>query len=141
MSDPDLVTLRVVRRIPVSAETIYDAFIDQDKLGRWLRMETDELIACEAEPRVGGKLRLVVRRDGEEVEHIGEYRELDRPRRLAFTWAVPRYGDHVSLVRVELAPAGGVTELTLTHERVLPEYRDRTAQGWNLLLGRLEALL
>ena len=54
MSKPDLVTLRVVRRIPASAETIYEAFIDPDKLGRWLRMETDELIACAADPRVGG---------------------------------------------------------------------------------------
>lgn len=35
----------------------------------------------------GGRFSFLVLRGGEEIDHVGEYIALERPRRLAFTWA------------------------------------------------------
>jgi uncharacterized protein YndB with AHSA1/START domain len=75
------------------------------------------------------------------VAHAGEYLEIDRPLRLVFTFVVPNYSSVATRVAIEIVPLDGGCELTLNHGGVLPEYKERTAQGWSSILAALAAHL
>jgi uncharacterized protein YndB with AHSA1/START domain len=95
------------------------------------------MVRVEIDARIGGQFVFVDRRDGEDVEHRGEYLEIDRPRRLVFTFGVPKYSSEMTRVRIDIVPRDAGCELTLTHEGVLLEYADRTLAGWTEILRRL----
>jgi uncharacterized protein YndB with AHSA1/START domain len=67
----------------------------------------------------------MVERDGEAVEHVGRLLELDRPRRLVFTWTVA--GDPVgSRIVVELEAEGHGVRIHVAQE-LHPAWADRAA--------------
>ena len=134
--------VRVTRRFEASAERVFDAWIDPKTAGKWLfATPTGVMTRCEMDARAGGKFVLVDRREGEDVEHVGKYLEVDRPRRLVFTFTVPKYSPQETLVTIEIVPDGEGCELTLRHERVLTEWAAQTEQGWKTILDALNAML
>lgn len=136
------VTVRVSRRFSASAERVFDAWLDPEKAGRWLfATPTGQMVRVEIDACVGGQFAFVDRRDGEDVEHVGEYLEIDRPRRLVFTFSVPKYSSVSTRVTIEIQPLGTGCALTLTHENVLPDYGTRTEAGWTMILDRLAEAL
>jgi uncharacterized protein YndB with AHSA1/START domain len=142
MIDEPRVSVRVSHRYDASPERVYDAWLDPTKAGRFLFVTpTGEIVRAEIDPRVGGKFRFTDRRDGEDIDHIGEYVELGRPTRIVFTFAVPKYSAERTTVTIDIAPRGSGCELTLTHDGVLPEYLDRTHNGWSGLLEGLGRVL
>ena len=133
-------TVRVTRRFDASAERVFDSWLDPKTAGRWLfATATGQMVRVEIDARIGGGFIFVDRRDGEDVEHRGEYLVIDRPRRLVFTFGVPKYSSETTRVCVDIVSRETGCELTLTHEGVLPEYADRTKGGWTEILGRLAA--
>lgn len=121
-------------------ERVFDAWLDPKRAARFLfATATGEVIRCEIDPRVGGQIVVVDRRpDMGDVEHLATIVELDRPRRLAFDFAVPAYDPRTTRVTVEIAAAGDGCELTLTHDGVDAEYVERTQGGWTMILAGLE---
>jgi uncharacterized protein YndB with AHSA1/START domain len=78
-------------------------------------------------------------KDGErEFDHTGEYRVVEPPSKLVFTWKSKGTDDEVTLVTVDLIAHGGSCELTLTHEK-LPSagIRDRHETGWTDIVAKL----
>jgi uncharacterized protein YndB with AHSA1/START domain len=71
-------------------------------------------------------------------EVSGTYVEIDRPRKLVFTWTGPLTNNVDTLVTVEFTPRGDETELVLTHER-LPTSAiiEGHTKGWGIILGHL----
>lgn len=134
--------LRIVRRLPASPEEVFDAWIDVDSLREWMCPGTSHVSAAEVDPRVGGRFRIVMRNEAGDTAHSGEYRELRRPERLAFTWISEHTLDRETLVTVELRAVGEETELTLTHER-LPDddARRKHERGWTGIVEKLAARL
>jgi uncharacterized protein YndB with AHSA1/START domain len=84
------------------------------------------------------KSSFVVRRQGQDLDHNGEYLEIDRPRRLAFTWTVGPDATSATRVTIDLAPSGSGTDLTLTHERIVREYAERTEEGWRAIVDAVD---
>jgi uncharacterized protein YndB with AHSA1/START domain len=77
-----------------------------------------------------------------EIDHIGTYAEIERPRRLVFSWGTAQDGAS-SRVIIEIAPTASGCELTLTHE-MNPDWahmKDRVAESWTKMLGSLAANL
>jgi len=130
-------TVRVSHHFSASAERVFDAWLDPQTAGKWLfATPTGQMVRVEIDARVGGRFVIVDRRNGEDVEHTGEYLEIDRPRRLVFTFGVPKYSPVFSTVTVEIAPAATGCDLTLTQENVPAEYLGRNEKGWlEILLG------
>lgn len=138
------VVVRVTRRFGASPERVFDAWLDPAKAGKFLfATATGQMVRAEIDARVGGRFVLVDRRDGEDVEHTGEYLEIDRPRRLVFTFSVQKYAQHSDRVIVEIVPLETGCELTLTHEMSpdRAEYRSRTEAGWTTIVDSLVAML
>jgi uncharacterized protein YndB with AHSA1/START domain len=134
--------LRVARHFEFSAERVFDAWLDPKRAGRWLfATPTGEMMRVEIDARVGGRFVFVDRRDGEDVEHTGEYLEMDRPKRLVFKFVVPKYLSIYTRVAIDIVPAGEGCDLTLVHEGVLPEYEEQTQRGWKAILDALAATL
>jgi len=137
MNTTALRSLRLTRRFDASAERVFDAWLDPATAGRWLfATDNGEMVDVTIDARVGGRFSFT-RRDGEDVEHVGEYLEIDRPRRLVFTFAVPKFDPAVTRVTLDITPVGKGCELVLTHEDVLPDWADATQQGWGMILGHL----
>lgn len=137
------VSLNVTHRFKASPERVFDAWIDPNTAGKWLfSTPTGTMVRVEIDARVGGKFVFTDRRDGVDVDHIGEYVELDRPRRLAFTFAVPLYSKQETLLAIDIAPVdGGGCDVTLTHSGVLPEWAEKTKGGWAMILDGLDKSL
>lgn len=135
---------RVTRRFTASAERVFDAFLDPAKAGRFMfATPTGQMVRVAIDARVGGKFAFVDRRDGEDVEHSGEYLEIDRPRRLVFTISVPKYSQHVDRVSIDITPLASGCELTLVHEMgaEFAEMGPRTEAGWAGILDGLAGVL
>jgi uncharacterized protein YndB with AHSA1/START domain len=144
MSAQSPIVVRVTRRFEASAERVFDAWLDAEKARKFLfATSTGQMVRSEIDPRVGGAFNFTDRRDGVDAEHVGEYLEIDRPRRLVFTFHTERGSTDLSRVTVEIVPLGSGCELTLTHEMdpKWAEYKDRTQAGWTTILDGLGAVL
>lgn len=135
-------TVRVRRRFQADAEKVFDAWLSPQTACEFLfATPTGQMVRTEMDARVGGTFLLVDRRDGVDVEHVGEYLEIDRPRRLSFVFCVPHYSPESSRVTLDFAPLDQGCEVVLLHEGVLPEYKASTEAGWKMILDALEAAL
>lgn len=138
MNPKSSINVSVSHRFSASAERVFDAWLDAERAAQWMfATPTGEMVRAEIDPRAGGTFRFVDRRDGQDVDHTGEYLEIDRPRRLVFTFSVD--GSEADRVIIEIVPLATGCELTLTHE-MSPEwaaYADRAKEGWSTMLDGL----
>ena len=134
----ETVTVRVSHRFTHPPETVFDAWLTPATAKGFLfATPQGTMVRAQIDPRVGGRFIFTDRRDGQDIDHVGEYLEIDRPRRLVFSFKVPAFSDQGTVVAIDITPAPGGCELTLTHQGVLPDYRDRTIEGWTGILAKL----
>jgi uncharacterized protein YndB with AHSA1/START domain len=130
-------SIRLKRHFNASAERVFDAWLDSQHVGRWLFTNPKgQIVHVQIDARVGGSFS-ITRRDGEDIEHVGKYLEIQRPRRLVFEFSVPRFSTQITVVSIVIEPAGDGCDLTLTHTGVLPEWIDKTTEGWGRILASL----
>ena len=140
------VKVSVTRHFDASPERVFDAWLDPEMIGKWMfgpALREEEVLRIVADARVGGSFSFLVRRQGQEIDHVGKYREIDRPRRLIFTWGIAGESEDESLVIIEIVPQETGAELTLTHEMDAKwaDYASRTEAGWSKMLEALAATL
>ena len=131
------IQIRVTRRFDATPDRAFDAWLNPELIGAWMfgpAVREEEVVRISNDPRVGGSFSFVVRRQGEEINHVGEYLEIQRPWRLVFTWGIDEAEG--SRVVIDITAQGTGCELTLTHE--LPpdwsDYADRTKAAWSKML-------
>jgi len=136
-------SLQVKRHVRASPEAVYRAWTDRSQLARWFRPAPHlETVVHELDLRTGGAYRIEMKDpDGSNHVAVGEYRELESPTRLAFTWRWEGSPMTDTLVTIELAPKDGGTEIVLTHTLFQSEeQRGKHLEGWTGCLALLEAL-
>jgi uncharacterized protein YndB with AHSA1/START domain len=138
MSPNGIAPLRLRHTFAATPEEVFDAWTNPVVLERWWAAQpTWDSPRCDVDLRVGGRYVLRMRDDQTGELHVvgGEYREIDRPRRLVYTWSWQGKGGphpgHVSVVTVEFHPEGDGTAVVLEHSG-LPslESSERHAVGW-----------
>ena len=142
-TDTVLARRLVMRRaFAVSPERLFDAWTDPAVAARWLFTTPDsQAHAAELDVRVGGRWTITDRRDGVDYVALGEYLEVDRPRRLVFTFGMPQFSPAFNTVTVEIAPAGDGSMMTLTQEHLPPEHHPAARDGWDAMFEALEGNL
>ncbi len=131
--------VQIRRRVKAAAEQIFDLWTKPDLMVRWMSPfpgAVDCKASCDLRP--GGAFSLVMTSKDASREVSGTYVEIDRPRKLVFTWMGPLTNNVNTLVTVELTPHGDETDLVLTHER-LPTLaiHDGHTRGWGHILDHL----
>lgn len=127
-------TLKVTQHVAAPPERVFDAWLDPKLLARFM---LEDVVKAETNPKVGGRFDIVMKNDTGEIPHWGEYREIDRPNRLVFTWNSP-HASPDSLVTLDFRAAGDGTDLTLVHDRFpSEESRNGHKKGWTTILANL----
>ena len=133
--------ITITHTYAAAPERVFDAWLDP-AIARFFLFATPtgEMIRCEVDARVGGAGTFVDRRpDMGDVLHTGQYLEIDRPRRLAFTFGVPQFNPDMTTVELDLAPtADGGCRLTLTQRDVPAAWAEGSRGGWTKILASLD---
>lgn len=138
MSGPGVIEIR--RRLPAPVSEVFKWWTEADRLREW--MSPVGTAEAHVELHVGGALRIVMRGDGMVIEHVGEFIEIEPPRRLVFTWASAFTGAEPSLITIQLdAEGANATNLHLVHSRLPESIVTTHRQGWGAMLDRLSARL
>ena len=135
-------TVTVRKILPASREEVFDAWLDAEGMREWMCPGPVTSSEVTLEPRVGGNFRIVMMARNAQFVNTGEFRVLDRPARLQFTWLSSRWEYQETLVTVELFSRESQCELVLTHERFPVKHSStQLAAGWSQILEKLRSRL
>jgi uncharacterized protein YndB with AHSA1/START domain len=137
-------TLHIERTYQAPAEAVFDAWTSEEVIRRWWHAELGwDTAEAEVDLRVGGAVRVVMRDPIKDVEYGGggNYTEIERPTRLAFTWIWD--GDtRRTLIEIDFEETDGITTVRFTHSGLWDDEAVRSHEdGWRKLFDSLERSL
>ena len=122
------------RVIDAPVDLVWSLISTADGLNRWMS------VLATVELEVGGTISWT--HDNGWVV-AGEFLEIVPMRRLVFTYGWAEGGFPVpvgsSVVTIELAAAGGTTELSVRHDGLTSPMAAQHTEGWEIFIGRLVA--
>ena len=130
-------TVAVTRRFEQPPERVFDTWLDPSRVAQWFAPGLGPMTTVEIDARVGGRFNFTQDRKGEAAVHVGEYKVIDRPRKLVFTWSTDDQGkEDPSVVTIEIVPDGTGSRLNLTHEMApkWASWSDKIRHGWTTML-------
>jgi len=131
-------------RINGAAQRIFQALTDPEERLRWWGGSGArfKLTGFESDLRTGGKWTMRAESFGRAVTIRGEYREIDPPRLLVFTWLPDWYENATeSLVRWDLEERDGITTVRLTHSGLSTDAARENHRGWPQILEWLKGFI
>lgn len=127
--------------IKAPAERIFDALTNPDERVKWWGAEGRfQATHVESDLRPGGKWTMRgVGMGGKPFTVAGEYRKVERPRLLIFTW-LPDWQEDAAetVIRVDLEEKSGITTVRLTHSGLTSESSRASHRGWPQVLSWLQ---
>jgi glutathione S-transferase len=138
----DTVVQEITIRAP--AARVFEAFTSPFERVKWWNAEGRfHTTHMDSDLRPGGRwVMRGTRPNGQPFTVQGEYRAVERPTLLAFTWLPDWQDDAVeSLVRVEFTEIDGETHVRLTHSGLASESSRASHRGWPQILSCLRAFV
>jgi len=141
--NPTSVNDTIVQEITINAraERIFTALTDPAQRIRWWGTEGRfQATEMESDLRPGGKwVMRGVGIGGKPFTVTGEYRQIEPPLLLIFTWLPDWQEDAIeTVVRFDLTEHNGVTTVRLTHSGLTTESSRLSHKGWPQILGWLK---
>jgi uncharacterized protein YndB with AHSA1/START domain len=138
-------TLEMSRVLQGALAVVFGAFRDPNELAMWWGPEGFSIPSLEFDPRAGESYRIEMQPpEGDSFYLTGEFREVDPPVHLAFTfvWEDPHPDDVENLVNLSFRNLGGSTEGALGQSPFKTEARRALHRdGWTDSFDKLERLL
>jgi uncharacterized protein YndB with AHSA1/START domain len=142
MNKPGELTLEMKRVLPAATSVVFGAFIDAKELAKWWGPAGFTTPSLEFDPRVGQSYRIEMQPpEGDPFYLAGEFREVDPPACLAYTFVyeAPHPDDVGNLVELSFQDLGESTEVVLTqHPFKTKARRELHADGWTDSFDELE---
>jgi uncharacterized protein YndB with AHSA1/START domain len=142
---PGELTLEMKRVLPAAPAVVFMAFSAAGELAEWWGPEGFTTPSLAFEPSVGASYRIEMQPpEGDSFHLIGEFREVDPPARLAYTfvWEDPDPDDAETLVELSFRDLGDSTEVVLTQGPFKTEARrELHRNGWTDTFDRLEEFI
>lgn len=136
--------VRLSRRIAARPDIVFDALTTPEGMTSWWGPDEGPLLSATADVKVGGRFQVRFRMlDGSEHECIGEFLEINKPRRIVMSWqwifgSDPGERERVSRVEFHLRAIDTGTELTLVHTELRDEKTAHShGRGWEGALDKL----
>jgi uncharacterized protein YndB with AHSA1/START domain len=126
----------ITRTLKAPVEKVWRAWTVAGDYGRWAGAEE---VALDVRPG-GAWSSVMVIPDGTRIPLTGSYTEVMENQRLVMGMNVPGRDEPV-LMRLDVAPDGEDTKITLSQTFDTAEDRDQAEQGSNFLLDSLTAFL
>lgn len=146
-SDREVVMSRV---FDAPRDLVFEAHTSCEHMSHWWGPRRYVISQCDIDFRPGGAYRIVQRgAEGDEYAFRGEFREIDRPSRLVWTFEWEGMPGHVSVQTVTFDEQDGKTTLTATAVYDSVEDRDGTlasgmtegaAETWDRLAEYVQTL-
>jgi uncharacterized protein YndB with AHSA1/START domain len=137
--------LTLKRVIDAAPPAVFAAFSDSSALATWFGPEGFTIPSLEFHPRAEGRYRIEMQPpEGDPFFLTGEFRDVDPPVRLSFTfvWADPDPDDVETLVVLSFRNHGGSTEVTFSQGPFKTEARRALHRdGWTDSFDKLERKL
>jgi uncharacterized protein YndB with AHSA1/START domain len=136
----------IVKEIIINApaERIFEALTDPRQRVKWWGTQGRfQATYVESDLRPGGVwLMRGLMTAGKPFTVRGEYRSIERPRLLEFTW-LPDFPENAPLtfVRFELDEKDGSTTVRVTHSGFTIDYSRENYRGWPQILAWLQAFV
>ena len=130
-------TITISRTVAATPERVFAAWTDADQLAGWWWPQLGGT-TYDMEARPGGRFRIHSPELGATVS--GTFTEVERPRRLTFTWVWQDDGEPASeedVVVVRFEPEGDATTVTVAHTSAAHVPEGGAEQGWSDVLDRL----
>jgi uncharacterized protein YndB with AHSA1/START domain len=130
------ISLVARRTIRAPVHRVFAAWTEPEQLRAWWGPRPVTCSDAQVDLRVGGRYRIVnALPDGGTIAIEGEFRIVEAPRKLVYTW---RLGNELSLVTVRFEARGEETEIVLVHEEIPSEpVRESHEAGWSGCLDGL----
>ena len=137
-SDDTIVQEITIKR---AAERIFEALPNPGEVVKWWSVDGKFRVThMESDLRPGGKWMMRVDVKGGQPSMVaGEYRKIERPRLLVFTWIRELENAPETLVRWDLEEHNRVTRVRLTHSGLTSESLRTRNSGWPLIVRLLQA--
>ena len=138
-------TFEMKRVLPAAPSDVFAAFTDPNKLAKWLGPEGFTVPSLELDPRVGARYRIEMQPpEGDPFYLTGEFREVDPPVRLAYTFVYedPDPDDVDTLVELSFRDLGGSTEVVFAQGPFkTAARRGLHRDGWTDSFDKLEQFI
>jgi uncharacterized protein YndB with AHSA1/START domain len=138
----DELTLELKRVLTAAPSVVFNAFSDSSELAKWWGPKGFSIPGLEFRPRVGTSYRIEMQPpEGDPFHLIGEFREVDPPARLAYTfvWEDPDPDDVETRVTLSFRDLGESTEVHLEQGPFKTEARRALHRdGWTDSFDKLE---
>jgi uncharacterized protein YndB with AHSA1/START domain len=145
MSADNGLVLCLERALPAPRTAVYWALTDATELSKWWGPKGFTTPCAVFDPKVGAGYRIAMQPpDGDLFHLFGEFREVEPPSRLTYTfrWDPPHPDDRETVVTLSLDDRGDKTRVRLTQGEFATEERYALHEaGWMESLERLERLL
>ena len=139
---------RIIQEVTIKApaERIFAALTRPEELLKWWSAEGKfQIVHAECDLQPGGRWRIRVAGNcsGEATESTvyGEYRAIEPPRLLTYTWIRENEDYPETLVRWDLEESDGFTTVRVTHSGLVSESLRARNNGWPLIIQLLETYL
>lgn len=144
---PSDTEILITREFDAPAELVFEVWTNPEHVKSWWAGPEDNWLVCEIDLREGGHWRYVVESPGRGVfGWHGDYRTIERPRRMTSTEVFEGYPDAVATDNLTLVEEGGVTTMTVLVQHTSKENRDGHINagmegGLQLALNRVDEIL
>ena len=143
--EADGLTLECKRVLPAAPPEVFRLFADPDELARWWGPAGFSVPSLDFNPAVGSSYRIEMQPpEGDAFYLTGEFREVDPPTRLSFTfvWEPPDPDDVETLVELSFREADDATEVDFRQGTFkTEERRELHRSGWGDSFEKVEAIV